>query len=66
MNAIAFAAGKLADEFLLVGTREIEFGHICAGIHLTLTKRYKIKTIGDLVEDGLFVIQTITRLIDIT
>ena len=53
MNTIAFAARKLADKFLLIGTGEIEFRDVSSGIHLAFPKRYKIKPVRDLVEHRL-------------
>ena len=59
MDAIAFAAGELADKFLLVGTGEIELRNVCPRIHLAFAERHKIEAVGDLVKHGFVAIEAV-------
>ena len=61
MNAVAFAARKLADEFLLIGAREIELRNVGPGVHLAFAERDEIEPVGDLVEDRFVGVQAESR-----
>src|SRR5690348_14027824 len=65
MNAVAFAAGKLADFFLLIGALEVERRTIRARIDFTLSKLQLIKPPRYLFPDRLLTIKRVARLVDI-
>ena len=65
MNAVAFAAGKLSDSFLLIRARKVKTRNVCAGIHFTLAEQNQIQTVGNFVKDGFSVIQRIARLVNV-
>ena len=65
MNAVAFAARKLADKFLLVGTRKVELRNVGSGIHFRFAEHDEVEPVSDLIKDGFLGVQAVTRLIDV-
>ena len=65
MHAVALAAGKLADLFLLIGALEVECRAIGTRIDFALSKLQLIKPARYLFPDRLLTIKRVARLIDI-
>src|SRR5262249_30690139 len=66
VDAVAFAAGELADLALLIGALEVEAGHIAARGDLALAERQVIRAAGDLLEHGLAIVKRVAGLIDVS
>src|SRR5262249_39799842 len=51
VNAVALAAGELADFALLIGPLEVEAGYVAARGDFLLTQEQRVVPAGDLLED---------------
>src|SRR5688500_9189742 len=65
MHAVALAAGKLADAFLLVGSGDVELRNILACVHLPLAERDGCEAVRYLIEQCFVAVQAVPRLVDI-
>ena len=65
MHAVAFAAGQILDELLLIRSLEVEAANVGAGTDLIAAHRDQVEAIGDFLPDGLAAVEGIARLIDI-
>ena len=65
VDAVAFATGKLADKFLLIGTGKIKFRNVSTCVHRPRAERHIIKPVSDLVKNSFLTIEAVARLIDI-
>src|SRR5207253_6176025 len=50
VDAVALAAGQLANLALLIRPLEIEAGHVAAGGYLALAEHDEVQAVGDLLE----------------
>ena len=65
MQPAAFAAGELADEFLLIATLEVEAADVGACRRFVLADGEDVGAAGDLVEDGLAAVEAVAALVDV-
>ena len=65
MHAVALAAGKLPDAFLLVGAGKIKPRNVGARIHFAFAELNQIQAVGDLVPDSFVGVQRIARLVNV-
>src|SRR3984957_18033603 len=65
MNAVAFAAGELANLLLLVCALEVEGADIGSAIHLALAECDDVVAAGDFLPDILLAVERVAGLIDI-
>src|SRR6185312_12541977 len=66
MHAVALAAGKRADFFLLVAALEIEGRDVSSTRHVLLAEGDDVIAAGDFFPHGLFAVERVAALVDIT
>ncbi|KAF1858260.1 hypothetical protein Lal_00014761 [Lupinus albus] len=64
VQAAAFAAGQVADQFLLIGALEVEAAEIGARRHLEAADGQHVGAPGDVLEHGLVGREAVARLVD--
>ena len=65
VDAVALAAGQLADLLLLVGAAEVEGADIGAAVHLVLADLEDVEAVADLLPYIVFGIERVAALVDI-
>ena len=65
VETVALAARQHAALLLLIGTREVETGHIGAGVDLPVAQRHQIQTARNHLEDRLFGVDRLVLLVHI-
>jgi len=63
VNAVALAAGQLADQLLLLGAGEIEPADVAARRGLVVADLDQVEAAGDLLPDAVLVVQLLARLV---
>ena len=65
VDAVAFAAGKIADFFLLIGAGEVEPGQVGAGIDFAAAHFDEVGAAGDFLVDRVVGLEGVAILIDV-
>ena len=65
VHAVALAAGELADQLLLLRALEVEAADVAARGRLVVADLDHVEAAGDLLPDGLLVIERLARLVDV-
>ena len=65
MHPVAFTAGEIANALLLILALEVEPPDIGPGVHLVLADLKDVVPVGDLLPDGLAIIQVVAALVDV-
>src|SRR5688572_18378574 len=65
MNAVAFAAGKIADSFLLVGSLEVELRDVRPRGNAAIAEIEKLQFVGDFLPNGFLVAKGVAALVDV-
>src|SRR4051794_26772992 len=65
VHAVAHAAAQRADLLLLVGALEVEARTVRARVHVAIADLDRVHAAGDLLPDGLGVVERVARLVDV-